>query len=495
MDKSVDIDPLLMETDVLPTKRASLPKNFTLYMWRLWIETYNELRYDLKPTRLWRTVVEYYMWFLFSIWALGIIIFSILFPIALSASWEAAKYLNQDYCAPDGSFSLEVTNPWRPAWAFQIVLGMGSLNFTQAKAIDIVWDIVVGRFGQAILAYYSWKAFAAYVRVSMEYAPITYSSFRTSFMQGETSFRSTVRMIRDFTSRRGLRSKTAMVFMVTTMVFVMVFPTLASAMTGYTAKNEAVIKLADSTQTPFAEFFERLDYTIHDAYRVNLTADFHVISHADMSHYLLMDYIPQYGIRNDTPSNWSWIGLWPENIDHIELQSPTLDITVYDGKVSDEAFLCTQNNETYSLPYISEHAVCQPATTSLKQTYQWGFSVLQLEVTLILLTFWTFGVWIMWLRAHLELTSRGKHEVPHGLKAVLYLADSIRDDFDSIGEEAESLSDEELRRHAKEQLGGGKVKIEAPESQTRYSLRRSLWHWLKTNSLWTLAFTRSGNIV
>jgi hypothetical protein len=62
-------------------------------------------------------------------------------------------------------------------------------------------------------------------------------------MQSEASFRATVRMIRDFTSRRGLKSKIAMVFMIATMIFVMAFPTLASAMTGYTGKTEPVIKV------------------------------------------------------------------------------------------------------------------------------------------------------------------------------------------------------------------------------------------------------------
>lgn len=55
-------------------------------------------------------------------------------------SLDSSEYWN--YCAPDGSFSLKPTNPWNPDWAFQIVLAFGSLSFTQAKVVDIVWDIV-----------------------------------------------------------------------------------------------------------------------------------------------------------------------------------------------------------------------------------------------------------------------------------------------------------------------------------------------------------------
>lgn len=109
----------------------------------------------------------------------------------------------------------------------------------------------------------------------METAPITYRTFWISFMQNDASPRSIVRLIRDFTSKRGLRSKVAMVFMIITMVLVMVFPTLASAMTGYTANNEAVIKFGNGTQTGF-DNFRQLVAIIHDGGRVNLTADYKV---------------------------------------------------------------------------------------------------------------------------------------------------------------------------------------------------------------------------
>jgi hypothetical protein len=205
-----------------------------------------------------------------------------------------------------------------------------------------------------------------------------------------------------------------------------------------------------------------------------------------------MEYpdISQYGIHSNTPSNWTQIDDYgyETDSDPIELQSPTLNITIYDGKVNNKSFIYIPNNTTYTLSYIEENSVCQPATANSQQTYQWGFSVLQLEVTLVLLTIWTLGVWVMWLDAHLSLTTRGRYEVPHGFKAVLYLADSIRNDFNDLGEEPELLIDVELRKHAADHLRGGKVKIQVSESQFDFSLWRSSWHWLKTNKLWASAF-------
>lgn len=200
----------------------------------------------------------------------------------------------------------------------------------------------------------------------------------------------------------------------------------------------------------------------------------------------------EYGIGQNVPSNWTKIdknGYGQYEAKPDELQSPTLNITIYDGKANNKSFIYIQNNATYTLPFITENAVCQPAATSVQQTYQWGFSVLQLEITLILLTIWTFGIWIMWLGAHLKLRSRGGYEVPHGLKAVLYLADSIRNDMKDLGEDPDLLTDVELRRLAREHLKNGKVKIQAPEFQTDYhGLWRRSWHWLKDNYLWVMAY-------
>lgn len=70
--------------------------------------------------------------------------------------------------------------------------------------------------------------------------------------------------------------------MIITMVFVMVFPTLTGAMTGYTANNEAVIKFGNGTQTPFGNF-RQLVAIIHDGGRVNLTDDYMVFKGSPQS--------------------------------------------------------------------------------------------------------------------------------------------------------------------------------------------------------------------
>lgn len=71
-----------------------------------------------------------------------------------------------------------------------------------------------------------------------------------------------------------------MFFMILTMTFVLAFPTLASAMTGYSANNQAWVKTDDVRQVPFSQF-ERAQYVINDGNRVSLSAKYAIVSEDD----------------------------------------------------------------------------------------------------------------------------------------------------------------------------------------------------------------------
>lgn len=207
----------------------------------------------------------------------------------------------------------------------------------------------------------------------------------------------------------------------------------------------------------------------------------------------------KYGVCNDTSSEWNQIEYRDDRSVVIHgipnsLPSPTLNITcpACGERGGNKSFQYLQTGQLYSLQFLTENAVCQPETASSQQVYQWGFSVLQLQVTLGFLTIWTIGIWIMWLGAHLNLGGRdgdgAKYEVPRGLRAVLYLGDSIRKDFDGLGEGPEFLTDVELRRLARKQLRDGRVEIRAPGLRADYSLWRSAWRWFKKNYIWTIIY-------
>lgn len=108
----------------------------------------------------------------------------------------------------------------------------------------------------------------------MEVTPVTYSTFRAIFLHQGASVVSVYRLIRDFSRRLNLPSKTAMTFMITTMAFILAFPTFASAMTGYSSNVQAFVPDQDSSNlVPFTNFSKAL-YMIHDGHRINKSDDY-----------------------------------------------------------------------------------------------------------------------------------------------------------------------------------------------------------------------------
>ncbi|KAF2440444.1 hypothetical protein P171DRAFT_100866 [Karstenula rhodostoma CBS 690.94] len=230
----------------------------------MWVEA----RQDVCSIR-WRTAL---LWRLpITIWTLGLpvlLIFLCLIKYIIGVSDIA--------CTPGGQFSLVPYhyNYWSTESVFQITLAFGELSFGVAKFIDIAWDVVFGRIGQLVLVLFSSHVFSIYVTASMETAPITYNSYRAIFLEPNPSFWSTVALIRDFTSRRSLHSNLAMVFMVATMTFTIAFPTLASAMTGYTSAQKAYVPDHQNGNMIRFDNFGLLLYTIHDGERVGLTNEY-----------------------------------------------------------------------------------------------------------------------------------------------------------------------------------------------------------------------------
>jgi hypothetical protein len=108
----------------------------------------------------------------------------------------------------------------------------------------------------------------------METAPVTYRSFRTIFFESGPSVYSVGHLVRDFIYRKSLDSKLAMVFMISSMIYTLMFPTLASAATGYTTSVKAYVP--DNHDSNYIRFdqFELLLYVVHDGGRIEQPADF-----------------------------------------------------------------------------------------------------------------------------------------------------------------------------------------------------------------------------
>ncbi|KAK4225069.1 hypothetical protein QBC38DRAFT_501674 [Podospora fimiseda] len=174
-------------------------------------------------------------------------------------------------CKPDGSFSPFVDNydAWSSAGFFEVTLGMGRLTFSQAKVIDIVWDVVVGRGGQGILAYISWRVFADFMATSITTTPVTYATFWKVYLERDSSLWAIGTLLSERSFYQSLRHKIVVAFTVFSLILTLVFPTAASAMTGYVTRTTPYIRdhlqvAKSSNSGANGTVEERVTYDIQD---------------------------------------------------------------------------------------------------------------------------------------------------------------------------------------------------------------------------------------
>ncbi|KAI0490883.1 hypothetical protein F4859DRAFT_508675 [Xylaria cf. heliscus] len=212
-------------------------------------------------------------------WAHGLCLFYIsglIIGIIFVGVFYGLRGLPSTACHPDGTFSVYLDySYWDITGFFQVNIGFGRLTFTQAKVIDTAWEIVVGRITQSILAFFLWRTITHYATVSMETKPTTYAVFLVLFLQEGPSFLSIGRLLRDFVRHGGFRSKLSTIWILLSMIFVLAWPTLIAAMSGYTPETDAYVQDMDGNLVKFTEF-QLLSYIIHDGWRVGLEGDYPV---------------------------------------------------------------------------------------------------------------------------------------------------------------------------------------------------------------------------
>lgn len=95
-----------------------------------------------------------------------------------------------------------------------------------------------------------------------------------TFVKQETSLITIYHLIREFSSQNILGTKAAMAFVVFTLNSILVFPTIASAMTGYSASTEAFVQNSNGENYIKYSTFSLVEYVIQDGDRIGLTKDY-----------------------------------------------------------------------------------------------------------------------------------------------------------------------------------------------------------------------------
>ncbi|OAL43930.1 hypothetical protein IQ07DRAFT_649718 [Pyrenochaeta sp. DS3sAY3a] len=405
---------------------------------------------------------------------------------------------NKTTCRSDGTSAPDphTYNLWSTSRFFQVSFGFGAMSFSQAKTVDVVWDICFGRGGQAILTYVSWRVFSGYITTSMKVRPVTFYTYRTIFLQSEALILAIPLLIRDFVWRHSLTSKAAMIFMIATMVLVLIFPSFGSAMTGYTPNLKAFIAEEENTSVAF-ESFEIVLFTLHDGNRINYTNEYHfglsgtgyngepsmqesyALRSAKGSTDLMQiyNYVKNYsisqGVMHDEPSWFGNVLIPPPHLNISAFWIPDLDFSgdtnehfkpTEEFKNRSRILWQSPKHKLYTISNIVAKGQCQTI-----ETYQWGFSYLQLNLLMACVLTWTVGMCWMWFITNLRKKAWDCKDVAREHKAVLELAiamnHGLQNSVTALSVIEQLPPESQLRDKIGKDLGGGSISYALPTSE------------------------------
>ncbi|KAH8151364.1 uncharacterized protein LAJ45_04566 [Morchella importuna] len=132
-----------------------------------------------------------------------------------------------------------------------IDLSFGSLDFTVAKSIDIAWDIIVGRGGQLLLLWIAHKVYVATLDHVTETSAVGYDFYLAlAFDIGPWAMVLAIRNQILATRKHVIK----VLFILYSVAYIAMFPTLMSAMTGYTNYTSPYIVFEDQSMIPLEDF-------------------------------------------------------------------------------------------------------------------------------------------------------------------------------------------------------------------------------------------------
>jgi hypothetical protein len=163
-------------------------------------------------------------------------------------------------------------NLWGHSYGLAITLGFGKLSYSSAKAIDVAWDLVIGRGAQVLCGAVIYWVFRESVTNATQHYAVPYK--KVLKMQYNTaSFSSLVAYTKDIKwSKRPARQYYTALMLAIATLYVLVLPMWLSAMSGYQAIELPLFRLQNNTFVPFGELTNCV-FVISDGYRIGMGND------------------------------------------------------------------------------------------------------------------------------------------------------------------------------------------------------------------------------
>jgi hypothetical protein len=178
-------------------------------------------------------------------------------------------------CTPDGTFLMagHLQSIWRVDKILTITLGFGNFSLAQAKAIDIAWDLIIGRGVQLFLSWRALKLLWPAIQHTMTQRTIRCTTY-AGLASNVDSILTCARIWRDLFRRHFYSTSThftrfTYLSMGLTTAYILAFPTALSAMTSYAAITTPVVRV-DASQSVSPDAFTPYWGAVMDASRIGL---------------------------------------------------------------------------------------------------------------------------------------------------------------------------------------------------------------------------------
>ncbi|KAH6625461.1 hypothetical protein C7974DRAFT_396137 [Boeremia exigua] len=272
-------------------------------------------------------------------------------------------------------------------------------------------------------------------------------------------------------------------------LYVLAFPTLMAAMTGYITTYEPYMEDYDRNLIEWNQV-EEVAAIFQDANRLGLGFEkpLLLVPADEELYHAWQDYLETANLADnqtrkadgsidmivDSPTTWKM------GNQTIELPAPSLNVTSpvrgtllqnLVDPVQRYFAIGGRQGTLYNSSYVRTHSSCKPS-----ETYQWGFSYIFLFMVSIFNFIWSVIMVCMWLDTRRASRMYKSGRRPGLLRSVLDLSAAMREE---LGAEAEYMEEDELRERLTD--SGGAMCVPQDELRVRrvaaedYKIRKRTW--------------------
>ncbi|KAG9236722.1 hypothetical protein BJ875DRAFT_455776 [Amylocarpus encephaloides] len=421
----------------------------------------------------WRVFVRH-----FTIFALVAILISI--PV-----WLVSVGIDSIQGSTSVTFGYDCYGVVGGGWSF---LGINlvvatDFNYGTAKGLDLIWNWLVGRGLQGILAIFAYRVSTDALLRAAELTPLSFELY-ASIALYTNKFEVLWELLLGFGRFGNWRVKAILLWLFFSAVYLLAFPSLLDACSGYDAAQKASfswpngkLQNVDDAKTMLDKCIYATSYSSHRKETLDCTSDI-LSTRAICPKYNITEQMvytnfsytfPKLGVLNRTstysnsyisepqrPRQPSWLCL--DDTNEYSYHSRMWNLYYWNDTIVNQTWWDHFHQDPYkSQPDYWDEWNFWPSNKTAgnfvcdtkNNLYQWGFSYEWIFVTVIANSVWVFGMWVMWFECDVnsELCKKGRRL--GRWRAILDLSEAMTEE---LGDNMAAYSDHELGKSLQKRL-------------------------------------------